>query len=105
MHAAPTTPWFDSLRDMRAVQLETMQESATVTGRADPLQGILRARRDERNAYGVPVSDPHVRFSIRAADRGALANGDQLEIRNVTYTIVDIEPDEAGMTQLRLEQY
>ena len=39
---------------------------------------------------------------VRTADVSNVAHGDTLAISGVTYTIVEVSPDNEGMTQLRL---
>lgn len=104
MQAAPETPWFDALRDMRTVQQETMRESAQIVGWPEPVQGIYRGRHVDRDAFGVPVNDAYARFSITETDAADLSNSDQIVIRGTTYTIVDTEAD-SGVVHLRLESY
>ena len=52
---------------------------------------------------GVPVESAQPRFLCRTADVSSVAHDETILISGVTYTIVGIEPDGTGMTNLILE--
>ena len=56
------------------------------------------------DAAGVAVESSRPVFTCRSTDITAITHGDAITINSIGYTIAGIEPDDAGLTKLILEE-
>lgn len=67
--------------------------------------GIFDSRHFEAEGEGqVGVSQLVTTLTVDLADTGAIADGERLTVRGVTYRVADRRPDGQGMTVLVLER-
>ena len=66
------------------------------------ITAMLKRAYFEESAGEATVQSSSPVAVVRTADVSNVAHGDTLAISGVTYTIVEVSPDNEGMTQLRL---
>lgn len=83
-------------------------EAVTLTsaGTAYPITAAYQAPWQGVTLGHVPIEIEEPELLCRSADLPAgLKRGDTVTRSGVTYSIVDIQPDDAGMTTLKLRDY
>jgi hypothetical protein len=89
-------------------ELDDFADTATYTpvgGSASSVLGIFDAPQASRNATDLmDITIPSPQFVCRTADVPAAADGDEIIIRTVTYTVRVVLTDGTGVTTLILEK-
>jgi hypothetical protein len=80
---------------------------AAPQGIAAPLEGAWRAPWQGAEIGGVPTDRPQPQLLVRAEDWQALGLGSGATVRRAgtDYTVVDSQPDQAGLLALTLRRY
>jgi len=89
-------------------ELDDFADTATYTpvgGSASSVLGIFDAPQASRNATDLmDITIPSPQFVCRTADVPAAADGDEIIIRTVAYTVRVVLSDGTGVTTLMLEK-
>jgi len=74
----------------------------TSAGSTASVTAMLKREYYEETAGDATVQSSSPVAHIRTSDVSSVVQGDTLAIDSVTYTIVEVSPDNEGITQLRL---
>ena len=74
----------------------------TSAGSTASVTAMLKREYYEETAGDATVQSSSPVAHIRTSDGSSVVQGDTLAIDSVTYTIVEVSPDNEGITQLRL---
>ena len=91
---------------MRLELLEAWGVSSTFTdtsaSSASTITAMLKREYFEESAGETTVQSSQPVAVVRTSDVSNVAHGDTLAVSGTTYTVVEVSPDNEGLTQLRL---
>ena len=91
---------------MRLELLEDWGVSSTYTdtsaSSASTITAMLKREYFEESAGEATVQSSQPVAVVRTSDVNNVAHGDTLAVSGTTYTVVEVAPDNEGLTQLRL---
>ena len=92
-----------------AMRLELLEDwgvsstfTATSASSASTITAMLKREYFEESAGETTVQSSQPVAVVRTSDVSNVAHGDTLAISGTTYSIVEVSPDNEGLTQLRL---
>ena len=92
-----------------AMRLELLEDwgtsstfGATSAGSTATITALLKREYFEESAGETTVQSSQPVAVVRTSDVSNVAHGDTLAISGTTYSIVEVSPDNEGLTQLRL---